>query len=88
MEAECEEMENNWAGEEEQAAVVHNIKVLMVVMDVLMVVMVEVEAVVHNIKVESVSENTDAQRIPKEAQKRTQITEYCRRCCRYFFWHN
>jgi len=30
MEAECEEMENNWAGEEEQAAVVHNIKVIVV----------------------------------------------------------
>ena len=44
MEAECEEMENNWAGEEEQAAVVHNIKVLvvmMVVMNVLMVMVVE-----------------------------------------------
>ena len=57
MEAECEEMENNWAGEEEQAAVVHNIKVLVVmvvVMNVLMVMMVEAEAVVvHNIKVES-----------------------------------
>ena len=57
MEAECEEMENNWAGEEEQAAVVHNIKVLvvmMVVLNVLMVMMVEAEAVVvHNIKVES-----------------------------------
>ena len=55
MEAECEEMENNWAGEEEQAAVVHNIKVLvvmMVVMNVLLVMMVEAEAVVvHNIKV-------------------------------------
>ena len=52
MEAECEEMENNWAGEEEQAAVVHNIKVLvvMMVMDVLMVMVVETEAVVvHNI---------------------------------------
>ena len=31
MEAECEEMENNWAGEEEQAAVVHNIKVMVVI---------------------------------------------------------
>ena len=49
MEAECEEMENNWAGEEEQAAVVHNIKVLvvvMVVMNFLMVIVVEAEAVV------------------------------------------
>ena len=57
MEAECEEMENNWAGEEEQAAVVHNIKVLvvvMLVMNVLMVMVVEAEAVsVPNIKVES-----------------------------------
>ena len=62
MEAECEEMENNWAGEEEQAAVVHNIKVLvvvMVVMNVLMVMVVEAEAVVvPNIKVESMK-NTE-----------------------------
>ena len=57
MEAECEEMENNWAGEEEQAAVVHNIKVVVVMIvgtNVLMVMVVEAEAVVvHNIKVES-----------------------------------
>ena len=62
MEAECEEMENNWAGEEEQAAVVHNIKVLvvvMVVMNVLMVMVVQAEAVVvPNIKVESMK-NTE-----------------------------
>ena len=62
MEAECEEMENNWAGEEEQAAVVHNIKVLvvvMVVMNVLMVMVLEAEAVVvPNIKVESMK-NTE-----------------------------
>ena len=71
MEAECEEMENNWAGEEEQAAVVHNIKVvvvMIVVMNVLMVMVVEAEAVVvHNIKVESMrhTKNTDTQRKPK-----------------------
>ena len=62
MEAECEEMENNWAGEEEQAAVVHNIKVvvvMMLVMNVLMVMVVEAEAVVvPNIKVESMK-NTE-----------------------------
>ena len=61
MEAECEEMENNWAGEEEQAAVVHNIKVVvvMLVMNVLMVMVVEAEAVVvPNIKVESMK-NTE-----------------------------
>ena len=62
MEAECEEMENNWAGEEEQAAVVHNIKVLVVMMlvvNVLMVMVVEAEAVVvPNIKVESMK-NTE-----------------------------
>ena len=62
MEAECEEMENNWAGEEEQAAVVHNIKVVVVVMlemNVLMVMVVEAEAVVvPNIKVESMK-NTE-----------------------------
>ena len=75
MEAECEEMENNWAGEEEQAAVVHNIKVL-VVMNVLMVVVVEAEAVVvHNIKVESMR-NTEHRctKKTKDSQKRTQIT--------------
>ena len=51
MEAECEEMENNWAGEEEQAAVVHNIKVVvvMMVMNVLMVMVVEAVAVVVHI---------------------------------------
>ena len=63
MEAECEEMENNWAGEEEQAAVVHNIKVLVVVnvLMVMMVLMMVVEAeavVVPNIKVESMK-NTE-----------------------------
>ena len=72
MEAECEEMENNWAGEEEQAAVVHNIKVLvvmMVAMNVLMVMVVaEAEAVVvHNIKVKSMR-NTE-QRKPKTHKK-------------------
>ena len=76
MEAECEEMENNWAGEEEQAAVVHNIKVLvvvMVVMNVLMVMVVEAEpVVVHNIKVESMR-NTEHRCTKKtnDAQKRT-----------------
>ena len=79
MEAECEEMENNWAGEEEQAAVVHNIKVvvvMIVVMNVLMVMVVEAEAVVvHNIKVESMR-NTEHRctKKTKDAQKRTQIT--------------
>ena len=79
MEAECEEMENNWAGEEEQAAVVHNIKVLVVmivVMNVLMVVVVEAEAVVvHNIMVESMK-NTEHRctKKTKDSQKRTQIT--------------
>ena len=78
MEAECEEMENNWAGEEEQAAVVHNIKVvvlMIVVMNVLMVVVVEAEAVVvHNIMVESMR-NTEHRctKKTKDLQKRTQI---------------
>ena len=78
MEAECEEMENNWAGEEEQAAVVHNIKVvvlMIVVMNVLMVVVVEAEAVVvHNIKVESMRNiEHRCTKKTKDAQKRSQI---------------